>query len=221
MKSDITLALESAVGGGSLAMIVDGNAVATWHGMGRVSRAEELLVRVSELLESNSIDRREITRIAVSNGPGSYTGIRIGLATAMGLSRALDIPCHGIFVLEALELAGGAVRERSYVVPIGRSGYCWQYFEASTTGARTSEPPESGGLADLSAFVNAKPEMLVHAQRDAFDDLVGAIDVGSHARLIDLGRDLAVAIGYASASIDNGLEPLYARENAPKADPKV
>ncbi len=211
MKNETILAIESAVGGGSLALIADRHIASSWHGTGRVSRAEELLKQISEMLKRENIDRRDLSRIAVSNGPGSYTGIRIGLATAMGLSRALAVPCRGIFLLDALELRQGSSKERLFVVPIGRNGYCWRYWEAGTAEPRD---PSTGGIAELLADIEMKSNVVVYAQRDAFDDLRKAAAEELNGRLLDLGRDLAVAVGLASTSIDSGLAPFYAREPA-------
>ncbi|MEH6537158.1 MAG: tRNA (adenosine(37)-N6)-threonylcarbamoyltransferase complex dimerization subunit type 1 TsaB [Psychroserpens sp.] len=66
------------------------------------SHAESLHVFIDEVLKTASIDKTQIDAIAVSKGPGSYTGLRIGVSAAKGLSYALNIPLISVSTLEAL-----------------------------------------------------------------------------------------------------------------------
>ena len=61
-----------------------------------------LHVMISDLLRYCGVDKKELNAIAVSKGPGSYTGLRIGVSAAKGLCFALDIPLIGIETLHAL-----------------------------------------------------------------------------------------------------------------------
>lgn len=63
--------------------------------------SEVLLDRITELLQTGGIQLSDISRIAALSGPGSFTGIRVGLATAWGLCRALDVPLETVGSLEA------------------------------------------------------------------------------------------------------------------------
>ncbi len=111
-KNKITLSIESGIDGGSLSILEGSEEIDFWIGAKNVSRAEELLREISVLLKKNDIKKTEIGLIAVSNSAGSYTGIRIGLATALGLKKAFGCRIVGISVLEAIALTqknGGAV----------------------------------------------------------------------------------------------------------------
>ena len=66
------------------------------------SHAERLHVFIDETLREANIERSELEAIAVSKGPGSYTGLRIGVSAAKGLCYALDIPLISVSTLEAL-----------------------------------------------------------------------------------------------------------------------
>jgi len=96
------LALETATDVCSAAVLRDGavTAHASLH-QPRV-HAEQLVPLVDNLLESTGVDRAELDAIAVSMGPGSYTGLRIGVSTAKGLAMALDAALIGVPTLEAL-----------------------------------------------------------------------------------------------------------------------
>jgi tRNA threonylcarbamoyladenosine biosynthesis protein TsaB len=89
----------------------------------RASRAVTLLEDVDALLRQSGTHTRDVEALAVGIGPGSFTGVRIGLATARGLMFALGIPAAGISTLDALAAgAPGAVpvvdaRRREVFVP--------------------------------------------------------------------------------------------------------
>jgi tRNA threonylcarbamoyladenosine biosynthesis protein TsaB len=72
----------------------------------RVSRASTLLEDVDALLRQAGAHPQDLTGLAVGIGPGSFTGIRIGLAAARGLALALDVPAAGVSTLDVL--AAGA-----------------------------------------------------------------------------------------------------------------
>lgn len=76
----------------------------------RTSRAATVLEDLDALLRQAGAHMRELDGLAVGIGPGSFTGIRIGLATARGLSLALGVPVAGVSTLDALAAgAPGAV----------------------------------------------------------------------------------------------------------------
>ena len=76
----------------------------------RVSRAQTLLEDVDALLRQAGAHPSELDRLAVGVGPGSFTGVRIGLAVARGLALSLDVPGAGVSTLAALAAgAPGAV----------------------------------------------------------------------------------------------------------------
>ena len=72
----------------------------------RVSRAQTLLEDVDALLRQAGAHPSDLDRLAVGIGPGSFTGVRIGLAVARGLALSLDLPGSGVSTLAAL--AAGA-----------------------------------------------------------------------------------------------------------------
>jgi tRNA threonylcarbamoyladenosine biosynthesis protein TsaB len=68
----------------------------------RVTRPSRILVDVDELLAEAGATQADLDRIAVGTGPGSYTGLRMGLVTARVLSLTLQIPVAGVSTLDAL-----------------------------------------------------------------------------------------------------------------------
>lgn len=66
------------------------------------SHARVVAVFIDEILKETGVDKRQLDAVAVSKGPGSYTGLRIGVSTAKGLCYALDKPLIGISTLESM-----------------------------------------------------------------------------------------------------------------------
>lgn len=86
----------------SVALISDGALVGAVAMEGRGSRNEKLLPAIDWLLAENAIDRRAIDLFAVTRGPGSFTGVRIGLATLQGMALALGRPVCAMSTHEAI-----------------------------------------------------------------------------------------------------------------------
>lgn len=86
----------------SVALAENGSLVALKEEHKVVSHASKLTPFIEELLESANKSYKDISAIAISIGPGSYTGLRIGLSTAKGLSYALKIPIIAICPLKAM-----------------------------------------------------------------------------------------------------------------------
>ena len=66
-----------------------------------MNHLKDLLPMVGRLLESAGVKKSELSHVAVSAGPGSFTGIRIGVSTARALAQALNIPCVAVPTLDA------------------------------------------------------------------------------------------------------------------------
>jgi tRNA threonylcarbamoyladenosine biosynthesis protein TsaB len=97
----LTLAFDTATGVATSALVREGEVLGE-----RSSRAVRVLADAEELLEQAGAKPRELSRLVVGTGPGSFTGVRMGLAAARGLAFALDLPLAGVSTLAAL--AAGA-----------------------------------------------------------------------------------------------------------------
>ena len=81
------------------------------------AHAEKLLLLVDEVFEKAGLSFGDLDAVAVSQGPGSYTGLRIGVSTAKGIAYALEIPLIGINTLQAMA-ASQPVAPGDYVVAV-------------------------------------------------------------------------------------------------------
>lgn len=86
----------------SVALVRDGALIGALALEGRGSRNEKLLPAIDMVLSENAVDRASLDLFAVTRGPGSFTGVRIGLATMQGLAMALRRPVIAMTTHEAI-----------------------------------------------------------------------------------------------------------------------
>lgn len=96
------LGIETSMYAGSIAVSEDDKVLGEYYFNTGPSHSEKLLPSIDWLLKELSIDKNELGGIVVSLGPGSFTSLRIGLASAKGLSYALGIPIAGVSTLELM-----------------------------------------------------------------------------------------------------------------------
>jgi tRNA threonylcarbamoyladenosine biosynthesis protein TsaB len=96
------LAVDTATLVSSVAIATSDTLVAELTIQTRKTHSERLMPHIASLLEMAEVDQANLKAIAVSIGPGSFTGLRIGLATAKALTYALNIPLIGVPTLAAL-----------------------------------------------------------------------------------------------------------------------
>ncbi len=97
------LCIETATTNCSVALSIYGEQVVLKEDNGvRYSHAERLHPYIEEVLANAKMNKEELTAIAISKGPGSYTGLRIGVSAAKGLCYALGVPLISIATLKAL-----------------------------------------------------------------------------------------------------------------------
>ena len=95
------LSIETTTTNCSVALFANGNISHKSVNNG-YSHAENLTPFIEEIMHKNQLSYKQLDAIAVSKGPGSYTGLRIGTSTAKGMCYALDIPLIGIDTLQAM-----------------------------------------------------------------------------------------------------------------------
>ncbi|MEJ7623138.1 MAG: tRNA (adenosine(37)-N6)-threonylcarbamoyltransferase complex dimerization subunit type 1 TsaB [Pyrinomonadaceae bacterium] len=184
------LAIECAVSGGSLSLLLNGVEFANWVGTAVKSRAEDLLPEIEKLMSGNGVNKFDINQIAVSTGPGSFTGIRIGIATALGLKMGLNASLSSVSVLYTIGRAYAGKHKRSLVaVPAGRGAVCLQRYSFERDSLIAHDEPVSADLEDFVRIIRDETEtaFLVHS------DLTDCFDKGSVYQ--DIGTNLARLVG--------------------------
>ncbi len=183
----LILAIEAAVSGGSLSLIREGAEIANWLGISNMAKAEALLADIDLLLKASGHTVSDLGLIAVSAGPGSFTGIRIGIATALGLSTGLGIEMASESALVAMANKYRGHADLVAAVPAGRESVCFQIFDTVDGVVEKSEPRTDPEEAFLSLITTGEKTYVLH------DDLFKKAN--SLPGIINFGRNIALVIG--------------------------
>ena len=111
----LILAFETSAKAASAALLEDGRLLGESYQNTGLTHSQTLLVMAEHLLAQCGKTVAEVTAVAVAAGPGSFTGVRIGVAAAKGFAWGRELPCYGVSTLEAMALSLGAWQ--GYVCP--------------------------------------------------------------------------------------------------------
>lgn len=210
----IVLALDTCLGACSAAL-ADGDRL-----LGKCSEAmtrghqERLAPMVRELMAGAGVSFAELDRIGVTVGPGSFTGLRVGLAFAKGLALALGRPCVGVGTLEALAAICGAAGRCAAVIDAGRGCLYFQMFEAGTALTAPAIAQVDVAAARLAELSFGGETTLVGPGAALLADAVPG------ALWMDLAAPSPEAVAWLAARAPaTPARPLYLR--APDARPKA
>ena len=111
----LILAFETSAKAASAALLEDGRLLGESYQNTGLTHSQTLLVMAENLRAQCGKTVAEVTAVAVAAGPGSFTGVRIGVAAAKGFAWGRELPCYGVSTLEAMALSLGAWQ--GYVCP--------------------------------------------------------------------------------------------------------
>lgn len=109
------LAFETSAKAASVALLEDGKLLGESYQNTGLTHSQTLLVMAEDLLKQCGKTVGDITAVAVAEGPGSFTGVRIGVAAAKGFAWGGELPCYGVSTLEAMAESLGIFQ--GYVCP--------------------------------------------------------------------------------------------------------
>ena len=190
------------------------------HAFMERGQAEALAPMVQDTMVLAGVAFKDLARIAVTTGPGTFTGVRIGLAMARGLGVALNIPITGINSLAAIACNETEIDLSIVVAVDARANEI--YFAAYDQSGHEITPPVIVALAEAHKFM---PNHSVKVLGTAAELLLNKLDGQQHVRS-DAG-DLPVAANFVkrAAGIPPSAappEPLYLRPPDVKPqDPKI
>ena len=120
----IILGIDTASARFALALAEGGEVVQSFEQDAEQDHSRLLLRAIDDMVAGR---KRDLAGVAVVQGPGSYAGLRVGIATAQGLGVALGIPVRGISTLQAVALATG-LKDVTAIQPAGRGEFAAQEF---------------------------------------------------------------------------------------------
>ena len=111
----LILAFETSAKAASVALTQDGTLLGESYQNTGLTHSQTLMVMAEDLLKQCSKTVSDLDAVAVAEGPGSFTGVRIGVAAAKGLAWGAELPCYGVSTLEAMAVSLGIYE--GYVCP--------------------------------------------------------------------------------------------------------
>lgn len=218
------LALDTSTQVSSVAVASGDRLAAELTMQARLTHSETLMPHIEQVLAMASVKRTELEGIAVSIGPGSFTGLRIGLAAAKAMAYALDIPLVGISTLQAL--ACHFPVPGLHVVPLidAQKGNAYmECFHWAQGKPVSEEPVRILPMADCLAACASLEGQVVLLGDAVVKRVAGKMDLPPHVQLapvsLRMPRAANVALlGWqrlAKGERDNvmDLEPLYIRRS--------
>ncbi len=160
-SNDITiLNMETATTNCSVALSINGITKVLKEDKSKsYSHAEKLHLFIEQALKEANISKEQLDAVAVSKGPGSYTGLRIGVSSAKGLCFALNIPLISVPTLQSLALQANV--QDGLVVPMIDARRMEVYTSSYTPVGKEQEPTRAL-ILDENAFAKNLEETRVH-----------------------------------------------------------
>ena len=110
------LAFETSAKAASVALTEEGKLLGECYQNTGMTHSQTLMVMAQDLLKQCGLTVGDLDALAVAEGPGSFTGVRIGMAAAKGMAWGAELPCYGVSTLEAMTVSLGAWQ--GYVCPV-------------------------------------------------------------------------------------------------------
>ncbi len=158
-EAPLILSIETATRAGSVALTRGARLLAARAGDATVSQSSHLLRYVGEALEEGGVALGEIELFAAAVGPGSFTGLRIGLATVKSFAATLGRSCVGVSSLHAVARAAGESERTLALLPAGRGEVFAQLLKVDGAGDvhQLEEPAHVTPRRLLGRFGNVRP----------------------------------------------------------------
>ncbi|HEY6804098.1 MAG TPA: tRNA (adenosine(37)-N6)-threonylcarbamoyltransferase complex dimerization subunit type 1 TsaB [Pyrinomonadaceae bacterium] len=207
----LILSVETATLSGSIAINRGAEVLASSSGNPDVSHSNTLLADIDRLLSTTNLTIRDMDVFAVASGPGSFTGLRIGIATIKALAATLSRSCIGVPTLEAIAHAAGPSARTVAMLPAGRGEVFCQMFAISSAGepAELDQPAHLPPQKMIERYAEFSDILWTGAGAQLYKTLIQEAR-GGEARIV--ASDSALAIHVAALALrqfatDTGFGP--------------
>ena len=218
----LILAFETSAKAGSVALLDEKKLLGESYQNTGLTHSQTLLTMAEDLLKSCGKTVSDVTAVAVAEGPGSFTGVRIGVAAAKGFAWGGEIPCYGISTLEAMAKTLGIYQ--GYVCPCmdaRRSQVYNALFYVHRGEIQRLQPDRAIALADLGEELKnlSEPIFLVgdgsnlcyNTLKDTVSSLILPPEHRMHQRASGVALLAEEKIAAGEIGDANGLSPNYLR----------
>lgn len=218
----LILAFETSAKAGSVALLDEHKLLGESYQNTGLTHSQTLMVMAEDLLKQCGKTISDLTAVAVAAGPGSFTGVRIGVAAAKGLSWGAELPCYGVSTLEAMAENLGIYE--GYVCPCmdaRRSQVYNALFYVNQGVIERVTGDRAIALSDLGAELKEKTDpiylvgdgaVLAHKTLSAhIPNLILPPEHKQHQRASGVALAAAKKIANGETGDANALEPNYLR----------
>ena len=216
----LTLALDTATGVCTVALVQDGHVLAEYDISVGLTHSEGLMPQLDQMFVRTGIKKEEIDRIAVSIGPGSFTGLRIGLAAAEAMAYAWQCGICGVNTLEAM--AWNIPVEGLVLAPVldaQKGNYYTAFYEWVSGELKEVQPVEMADAEMLTEQLKAYAEpvlLMGECEKLLKHPLPAGISVAPEPVRLPKASSVALASEGMEALTGDGvfsLRPYYIRKS--------
>ena len=218
----LLLAFETSAKAASVALFREGRLLGESYQNTGLTHSQTLMVMAEDLLNQCGHTPQDVRAVAVAEGPGSFTGVRIGVAAAKGFAWGSNIPCFGVSTLEAMALGLGAYQ--GYICPVmdARRSQVYNALFYVNHGAISRVTEDRAlALADLKTELQAleEPIFLVgdgstltySTLSGEVPNLVMPAEHRMHQRAVGVGLGALQKLAAGEIGDGNALTPNYLR----------
>jgi tRNA threonylcarbamoyladenosine biosynthesis protein TsaB len=218
----LLLAFETSAKAASVALLDGEKLLGESYQNTGLTHSQTLMVMAQELLAQCGKTPSDVQALAVAEGPGSFTGVRIGVAAAKGFAWGAQIPCYGVSTLESMALGLGAYEGLICPVMDARRSQVYNALFYVNQGVVTRATEDRAiSLAELGAELEKQngPVFLVgdgtlvayNALKDSGIHLVLPPESRMHQRAVGVGLAALKKIAAGDPGDGNSLQPNYLR----------
>ena len=218
----LILAFETSAKAAGVARFEDGKLLAESYQNTGLTHSQTLLVMAEDLLKNCGKSAKDVTHLAVAASPGSFTGVRIGVAAAKGFAWGAQIPCYGVSTLQSMALGLGVYTGTVCAVMDARRSQVYNALFAAKDGVLSRITEDRAiALADLAQELQQVPqpiflvgdgsELTYRTLKDTVPGLVMPPESRMHQRGVGVGLAALQAIAEGRPGDAEALQPNYLR----------
>jgi tRNA threonylcarbamoyladenosine biosynthesis protein TsaB len=216
------LAFETSAKAASVALLQDGKLLGESYQNTGLTHSQTLMVMAQDMLNQCGLSVGDLDAVAVAAGPGSFTGVRIGVAAAKGLAWGSEKPCYGVSTLESMALALGAFRGTVCPVMDARRSQVYNALFVAEDGVLSRLTEDRAiALEDLAQELQTAPqpiflvgdgsELTYRTLKDGVPGLVLPPEHRMHQRASGVALAAMAAIARGESGDAEAMQPNYLR----------